>query len=130
MPPPQGGGLGVPPPAAQPDPWDQMIQGIRDNMPWILLLAGVAEGAQDRAPGEDRFPSRDASGRIHGDIPDQVPRDWRSGEIQDAISEVEGSLAQRRGNQQIFGPDRGHDVRIVQEENWLKQLQRRLEDLR
>jgi hypothetical protein len=84
--------------------------------------------APSRMPRADRFPARDVSGRIHGEIPSSVPRNWRAGEIRDAIAEVEGSLAQRRGNQAIFGPGRGHDVRVVQEEQWLRQLQRRLEE--
>jgi hypothetical protein len=84
----------------------------------------------ERMPRADRFPTRDPSGRIHGDIPSHVPRDWRRGEIQDAIAEARGSLAARRGNQAIFGPDRGHDVRVVQEEQWLRQLLRRLDDIR
>jgi hypothetical protein len=84
----------------------------------------------DRMPGADRFPSRDFSGRMHGDVPQYIPRAWRRGEIQDAIAEVQGSLARRRGNMAIFGEEAGHRARIAQEEAWLRQLQRRLDDLR
>jgi hypothetical protein len=91
------------------------------------ILKTLAPG---RMPRADRFPVRDMSGRIHGDIPTHVPRSWRPGEIQDAIAEVRRSLGARRGNQDIFGPHRGHDVRVVQEQQWLRQLLRALGDAR
>jgi hypothetical protein len=84
----------------------------------------------DRMPRADRFPSRDFSGRLHGDIPSNVPRNWRPGEVQDAIAEVEGSLAARLGNRARWGPGGGHDARIAQEQQWLRQLLQRLGDLR
>jgi hypothetical protein len=90
----------------------------------------VPRAASDRMPRADRFPSRDFSGRLHGDIPRSVPGGWRQGEIRDAISEVQGSLARRRGNMAIFGEEGGHRARIAQEEAWLRQLLRRLDDLR
>jgi RHS repeat-associated protein len=93
---------------------------------WAHNANGACAG---KMPRQDRFPSRDPSGRIHGEIPSSVPRNWRRGEIQDAIAEAEGSLARRQGNSAIFGPDRGHDVRYVEEMNWLRQLQRRLAEL-
>jgi hypothetical protein len=116
--------------------WGQAVFSFIDDVDTVLIgsaLAGAfvrSRRSAFRMPSADRFPSRDASGRIHGDIPNQVPGNWRRGEIQDALAEVEGSLGRRRGNQQIFGPDRAHDVRIIEEEVWRRQLQRRLEELR
>lgn len=83
----------------------------------------------NKMPKADRFPSRDATGRIHGDIPNQVPGNWRRGELQDAIAEVEASLAARRSNQIRFGEEARHRARIAEEEAWLLKLQRSLQGL-
>jgi hypothetical protein len=77
----------------------------------------------------DRFPSRDLTGRIHGEIPNQVPGNWRRRELQDLIAEIEASLATRRANQIRFGEEARHRVRIAEEEAWLRKLQRRFQGL-
>jgi hypothetical protein len=96
----------------------------------------------------DRFPTRDAAGKLHthgSKLPKRVPRDLKPGEIRDAIEEVRGSLAARRAEQAARQPSpedilrgrlendppwrRGHDQRIVEEERWLRQLEERLREL-
>ena len=98
---------------------------------WCLWAhnAGCRPIRSGRMPRVDRFPVRDSTRRIHDNIPTRVPTNWRPGEIQDAIAEVRGSIAQRIKNQGKHGMDQGHAFRIALEQNWLRQLQDRLREI-
>jgi RHS repeat-associated protein len=114
----------------------------------VGILVHNTESSSPRISTGDRFPSRDSTGKIHthgSKLPDSVPRDWKPGEIQDAIEEVSGSIATRKAEQAARQPSpedilyekvkdlpgraRGHDQRIVEEERWLRQLVERLRAL-
>jgi RHS repeat-associated protein len=70
--------------------------------------------------------SRDATGKIHGDIPDQVPDNWTKEELKETESELKESIQRRKGEQQQLGEEGGHRERIRREEQLLRQVQKKL----
>jgi RHS repeat-associated protein len=77
---------------------------------------------------EATYPVRDGSGKIHGVVPDYVPRSWSCGDLEDAIAEVIESLIVRQEEQRLHPHDPGHQERIRRETNWLEKLLRRHRD--
>lgn len=59
-----------------------------------------------------------------------MPRDWRRGQVGDAISEVEASIRERKRLMRQLGEDSGHRERLRREEDFLRQLRRRRDDIR
>jgi RHS repeat-associated protein len=71
------------------------------------------------------IPWPDATGRYHGDIPSSVPKEWKAGEVDDAIEGIQRSIEQRTRDMARIGPNSkmgGHSERIRRELNYLKQL--------
>jgi RHS repeat-associated protein len=70
--------------------------------------------------------SRDASGKVHGTLPDHVPDSWTREQLEEAKSELKESIRQRNLEQDQFGEDGPHRTRIGQEENLLRQIEKKL----
>jgi hypothetical protein len=68
---------------------------------------------------DEPVPTRDHTGTIHDDIPDEVPATWGCAKIAEAITEVEESIIQREF---IHPGDKGHQRRIDIEKDWLRKL--------
>ncbi|MDV3349818.1 RHS repeat-associated core domain-containing protein [Leptothoe sp. LEGE 181152] len=79
-------------------------------------------------PGSE-IPFPDGTGRIHDPIPNFVPKDWKIGEVKDAIEGVESSIKERKRLMDQLGEDSGHRERLRREENWQRQLEKRLKEL-
>jgi hypothetical protein len=89
------------------------------------LLAGMADGH-----GKTACPMRDETGKVHGNLPKYVPQDWTQDQMDDAADELQESIIRRKQEQQQLGEDGPHRRRIAEEEDLLRQLVRKLEDLR
>jgi len=85
-------------------------------------VMSFASGDPDPGDYEPDYPRPDDSGRCHDDLPDRVPTNWGPETIQDAIDAIEESIGQREWENDLLGPDAGHDDRIRQEEEWLRKL--------
>lgn len=96
--------------------------------------AGVRRGV-DRVP----TPTVKGAGKIADAVPRRVPRNWSRVDIEDAITDYQRSIRIRKAEAADFDAIRGgghvwarkaHYERIVLEEDFLRQLLRKLEDLR
>jgi RHS repeat-associated protein len=79
-----------------------------------------------KGPSSENILSRDATGKIHGDIPDHVPDGWTQEQLETAKGEIEESIQQRANEQTQYGEDGPHRARMQQEENLLKQVNSKL----
>jgi uncharacterized protein YukE len=71
-------------------------------------------------------PRLDGTGKVHGELPGYVPGDWTTEELEQLESDLERSIQTRQNEQAIKGEDPAHRVRISQELQLLRQVQRRL----
>lgn len=110
------------------------IFGIFDGVKAARDLSRGVRGSDNVPNGSTRRASRpetpypDATGRYHGDIPGSVPREWKAGEVDDAIEGLQRSINQRKREIRRFGDSDqlpGHIERLRREENFMKQLQKR-----
>jgi RHS repeat-associated protein len=72
-------------------------------------------------------PERDQTGKVHGQLPSNVPESWTREQREDAAAELEGSVARRQQEQIDMGEDPVHRERIRQEQQLLRQLNRSLD---
>ncbi|MFZ0869009.1 MAG: RHS repeat-associated core domain-containing protein [Candidatus Sulfotelmatobacter sp.] len=70
--------------------------------------------------------ARDATGRIHEDIPDHVPDNWTKEDLEMARDELRESIKQRNAEQSKYGEEGGHRERIRREEHLLRQVEKKL----
>jgi hypothetical protein len=71
-------------------------------------------------------PSRDRTGKVHGDLPDTVPENWTKEDLEDAARELRGSIARRTLEQIERSEDPAHRRRIEQERRLLRQIEKKL----
>ena len=69
---------------------------------------------------------RDFQGRIHGDLPEFVPKDATRDELELAAEELKQSLEVRQQTMQQLGELGNHGLRIAQEQRLLHQIEQRL----
>lgn len=114
-----------------------------------LFVAGVApnqggirrawRSAGDLAPRKVPTPKLKGVGKIaDAAVPKCVPSNWRKADIEDAILDYERSISIRKAEAADFDATRGgghtwtrksHNERIVEEENFLRQLRQKLDDM-
>ena len=70
--------------------------------------------------------ARDATGKVHGDIPDHVPDNWSKEDLEMARDELQDSIKQRNAEQSKYGEEGGHRERIRREEHLLRQVEKKL----
>ncbi len=95
-------------------------------------FAGAAEVLSHNAaknPCESVSIFRDRTGKVHGNLPDFVPKHWTKEQVEDAIRELEESIKTRKAEQVRLGEDGPHRRRIGEEEDFLRKLKKRLEDM-
>jgi hypothetical protein len=113
------------------------------------LTRNTSEGQQGQAPQREKpfqatrnadkrpTPTVKGAGKIADVVPEYVPPNWTADDVRGAIEDYQRSIAVRRAEQQAFEEEGGgeewrrkdHYERIVEEENFLRQLQRRLKVL-
>jgi uncharacterized protein RhaS with RHS repeats len=83
-------------------------------------------------------PKVKGKGKIDGKVPDSVPKNWDKETIEDAITDYEHSIRVRKQELEKFDKLKGgghrwtrksHTERIAEEEKFLRQLRKRLEDM-
>jgi len=96
-----------------------------------LASAGIVGTAAGQA-GVLRFGSqafriaRDASGKVHQNLPRFVPRSWTRDQLKEAAYELRRSIEFRSREMSRFGEDAGHRFRIGQELRLLRQIEKKL----
>jgi hypothetical protein len=85
---------------------------------------GGREGVESAGGGE--IPMIDATGKVHGKIPDYVPDDWSTQEMYELADELEQSIDRREQVNEERGLDPGHQQRVVDEERLLRQIWKKL----
>jgi RHS repeat-associated protein len=68
----------------------------------------------------------DATGKVHGDLPKRVPDSWTREEMQEAAGELRKSIRRRKAEQVQLGEDGPHRARIAEEEQLLRQVEKKL----
>jgi hypothetical protein len=76
---------------------DEQWDGVT-RMLGIASVVGVGKGAL----------SRDATGKVHGDLPDHVPEYWTREQLEETADELKGSIRQRNLEQQKLGDEGAH----------------------
>jgi RHS repeat-associated protein len=70
--------------------------------------------------------ARDQTGKVHGDLPKSVPEKWTREQMEEAASELRESIKARNAEQGKYGEEGGHRERIRQEEQLLRQVEKKL----
>ncbi|MBV9156363.1 MAG: PAAR domain-containing protein [Acidobacteriaceae bacterium] len=73
-----------------------------------------------------RLPELDATGKVHGELPDYVPSNWTRDQLGDLKSDLEKSIEFRKQEQVQLGEDGPHRARINDEERLLRQINKKL----
>ncbi|HXS14400.1 MAG TPA: RHS repeat-associated core domain-containing protein [Acidobacteriaceae bacterium] len=69
----------------------------------------------------------DQTGKIHTDIPDHVPENWSTQQLEDAKGELEESIKTRKDTLDYNEPDApGHQTRLQNEQRFLDQVNEKL----
>jgi hypothetical protein len=68
----------------------------------------------------------DRTGKMHGELPNHIPKDWTRETIEEFGDDLRGSIRTRRNEQLRLGEDGPHRERLRQEERLLRQVERRL----
>jgi len=72
----------------------------------------------------------DRTGKLHGDIPDHVPDTWSREQLEDVKSSLETSIKTRQDEQINKGEDGAHRDRLREERDLLRQVDRKLRDMK
>lgn len=92
------------------------------NNLWTMIQFGLAMG---RIPVEPF--ALDASGKIHGDLPDSIPGNLSRSQLEEARGVLQQSIKTRlQESADLGGPDAGHMARIRQEQQLLRQVEGQL----
>jgi hypothetical protein len=98
----------------------------------------IAQAARGEVSKKVPTPTLKGLGKVADEVPTSVPKNWSKADIEDAITDYELSIRMRKAEATDFDAKRGgghlwsrqsHNKRIAQEEAFLKQLKRKLEDL-
>ncbi|RVX42174.1 intein/RHS repeat-associated protein [Nonomuraea polychroma] len=76
------------------------------------------------------LPRLDGTGKVHGDLPKYVPKEWAREELEELAEDLRKSIKFRKDEQARMGEDGPHRRRINEERNLLRQIERRLRDMR
>ena len=99
---------------------------------------GIGKAASNKTSSKKiSTPKIKGVGKVADLVPTHVPKNWSEADISDAISTYENSIKLRKAEAAAFDAAGGghiwtrkaHYERIVQEEDFLRQLKNRLEDL-
>ena len=85
---------------------------------------GKADDVAEAATKTLRNLTRDATGKVHGALPNHVPKSCTREELSDAARELAGSIGNRKREQRVLGEHGPHRERIRQEEDLLRQIQK------
>ena len=86
----------------------------------------VGRKAAEDAASEIEPLVRDATGKIHGAIPDYVPENWTKEDLESVRGELKESIKRRNEEQIQKGEEGGHRERIRREERFLRQIEKKL----
>jgi RHS repeat-associated protein len=78
------------------------------------------------SPGSGGVLHRDNTGKIHGDVPEYPDPRMSRAELQEQADELRDSIKQRKAEQSQYGEEGGHRERIGREEQYLRQIERKL----
>jgi RHS repeat-associated protein len=81
---------------------------------------------QPRLRSKLAIPRVDRTGKVHGEIPTNIPRTWTRKDIQDAIDELDESINTRLEEEERKGVDEGHRDRINEEIDFRNKLRDQL----
>lgn len=70
--------------------------------------------------------SRDATGKVHGELPNRIPKNWTREQLQESAAELRSSIQRRQAEQVRLGEEGGHRARIQQEQRLLRQIEKKL----
>jgi hypothetical protein len=85
----------------------------------------IGDWIEDKIFGPD-LPKLDASGKVHGEIPNHVPDSWTTEQQRELADDLRISLENRQREQLRLGEDGTHRERMRQEQNLLRQLDKKL----
>ena len=72
------------------------------------------------------FPFLDATGKVHGELPDHVPDNWSREQMEEAAENLKQSIKRRSEEQIQLGEEGGHRARIDDERDLLRQIEKKL----
>jgi hypothetical protein len=95
---------------------------------WLSQAAGStgsSNGINTTGAGTEPGPPRlDGTGKVHGDIPDHVPRSWTTEQLEELEVDLQRSIRTRKLEQRRLGEDPAHRRRLGEEERLLRQIQK------
>jgi hypothetical protein len=88
----------------------------------IPNVPGPAVGSRTSTPGSGL--EIDATGKVHGQLPKSVPKQWTREQLEDSASALRQSIANRKLELIRLGEHGAHRARIGQEERLLRQIEK------
>jgi len=95
-------------------------------VPAMLAASAAAGEAGVLVLGKGFQIVRDATGKVHGDLPKFVPKSWSREQLMEAAQELKQSIEVRSQELIRLGEEGGHRARIEQERQLLRQVEKKL----
>lgn len=95
-----------------------------DGLHTYYVRSGEADTLVHNAGPADCGIRLDSTGRVHGELPTRIPSSWTDDELSDFADDLRISIANRKQQQLDLGEDAAHRVRIAQEEQLLRQIEK------
>ena len=92
----------------------------------VLVHNAVKEEYGAGKPNKIEVCSTDVTGKVHGNLPNHVPKSWTHADFQDAKVALERSIIVRKAEQIRLGEHGPHRARIATEGNLLKMIIKKL----
>lgn len=109
------------------------IQNMGDRLPDgpamqpPVGLGGTQKPENPKAnPNQAKNLEIDATGKVHGNLPRSVPKQWTREQLEDSASALRQSIANRKAELRRLGEHGPHRARIGQEERLLRQIEKKL----
>jgi hypothetical protein len=110
--------------------FDQADKITHDPVVWATIGAFkvYGRGVARKGVRNQRLSSleRDATGKVHGNLPKQVPSNWTKQQPEKSADALRASIKQRKDELIRLGEESNHRRRIGEEEHLLRQVEKRL----
>jgi hypothetical protein len=78
------------------------------------------------ARSTEELPRLDPTGKVHGDLPLQIPSEWTTSDLEEFAQDLRTSIQTRENEALRLGEDGPHRARIYEERQLLRQIEKRL----
>jgi len=115
------------------DPVTWATIGVLKRAGRILTKGGTHSAVRRNRNNEQPFRTKktpsldvDATGKVHGELPKEVPKNWTREQLQESRDALRNSIQRRKQEQFDLGEEGRHRRRIGEEERLLRKIEKKI----